>query len=309
MFVLLFVFGTLFVFLIGVSSIKLLGDFSPVAKITSKNSILHLELEGVILDGTKLLKPLVKYRKESRIKAIVVEVNSPGGVVGPSQEIYEELKKTSQMGKPVVVVSNGLIASGAYYAAVAADHIMVAPGALVGSIGVIMEFTNLEKLYDWAKISRYSIHTGKYKDSGAEYRSMRPDEKQLFQSLLTEVFNQFKKTVAEGRKLKIEEVEPYADGRVFTGEQAVQWKFADSTGTVRSAFDKAAELAGLGTNYEIFTVPKHRPGLVEILTGGEESDDWSTESKLNGNPLEVLDQRVLKSRLTNRPLYLMPGSW
>jgi protease-4 len=137
------------------------------------------------------------------------------------------------------------MASGAYYSAVGADKIVVAPGAMVGSIGVIMEFANLEKLYDWAKISRFTINTGKYKDSGAEYRSMRDDEKELFQNMINEVWGQFKAAVAEGRNLKPEEVEPYADGRVFTGDFAVKNGFADEVGTVGRAYELAADLAGI----------------------------------------------------------------
>src|SRR6185312_1803206 len=211
--VLIFVFGTLFVFVLGSSAISLFGGRSPI-KISSKNSIMKLKLEGIIVDEDRLLSALRKYRKENSIKAFVIETNSPGGVVGPSQELNAEFKRTrEEFKKPVVVVSQGLLASGAYYAAVGADKIIVAPGALVGSIGVIMEFANLEKLYDWAKVSRYSITTGKFKDSGAEYRSMRADERALFQNLINQVWLQFKQAVADGRGLKLADVEPYADGR------------------------------------------------------------------------------------------------
>lgn len=318
MFVLLFVFGTLFVFMMGASTIRLFGGKSGVAHLSGKPKVLHMELQGVILDGKKFIKQLIKYRKDSHVKAVVIEVNSPGGVVGPSQEIYEEIRATREMGKPVVVVSTGLMASGAYYAAVASDHIMVAPGTLMGSIGVIIEFTNLEKLYNWAKISRFSITTGKYKDSGAEYRSMRNDERELFQAMLNEVHQQFKDAVAEGRKMPSEKLARYADGRVFTGAQGVQLGFADSLGGVRQAFDKAAELANLGKDFEVFSIPKFRPGLLEILSGGEESEeDWSTEVSLPrflgiqkaGSPEAWIQKNLLKAELVNRPLYLMPGTW
>lgn len=296
--VLLFVFVSLFVFLVGSSTISLFGGNNRM-KILRQNSILHMELDGVIVDGEKFLKALKKYREKNDIKAIVVEIDSPGGVVGPSQEIFAELKKTrEEYKKPVVAVSPGLMASGAYYSAVAADKIIVAPGALVGSIGVIMEFANLERLYDWAKISRYTITTGKYKDSGAEYRSMREDERKLFQDMIDEVWLQFKEAVAQGRNMKLEEVEPYADGRVFTGATAVKLGFADEVGTVDRAFDLAAELAKID-DYDIYEVPKGRPDFLELLLT-EEPESKITDQVMN---------KVFRANLINRPLLLMPGVW
>ncbi len=301
--VLLFVFMSLFAFLVGSSAISLFGGSEQKLHLISKNSILHLKLEGVIMDGERFLKALKKYRDEKDIKAIVVEINSPGGVVGPSQEIYEEIKRTrTEFKKPVVAVTPSLMASGAYYSAVAADKIVVAPGAMVGSIGVIMEFANLEKLYDWAKISRFTINTGKYKDSGAEYRAMRDDERQLFQDMINEVWEQFKNAVAEGRNLKREEVDPYADGRVVTGATAVKLKLADEIGTVDHAFELAADLAGVD-DYDIFEVPRQRPGLMEIING---SDEEATSSTKIAD--QILD-RVFKAKLMNQPLFLMPGYW
>lgn len=298
--VLLFVFGTMFVFLIGTSSIRLFGGSEEHSSLLRRNSILHLKLEGVIMDGERFLKGLKKYRKDDSIKAIVIEINSPGGVVGPSQEIFHEIKRTrEEFKKPVVAVSPGMMASGAYYSAVAADKIIVAPGAMVGSIGVIMEFANLEKLYDWAKISRYTITTGKYKDSGAEYRSMREDERELFQSMINEVWEQFKDAVAEGRNMKKADVEPYADGRVLTGASAVKVGLADEVGTVDDAFDLAAELAGM-KDYEIFEMPKKRPSLFDMLGGEEEASAQVADKILN---------KLMKADLVNQPLFLMPGYW
>ncbi|MEZ4871544.1 MAG: signal peptide peptidase SppA [Bdellovibrionales bacterium] len=184
----------------------------------SKNSILHLKLNGIILGEDQFLKDLIKYRDKEQVKGVLVEINSPGGVVGPSQEIYTELKRVrDELQKPVVVTSSGLMASGAYYAAVAADKIVVNPGTMVGSIGVIMNFANLEKLYSWAKIERYAITTGPYKDAGADYRAMTEAEKNLFREMIGEVHHQFKTAVSEGRKLPMDKVEAFSDGRVFTG--------------------------------------------------------------------------------------------
>lgn len=302
--VLLFVFGSLTAFLVGSSVISLFGE-SPV-RITAKNSILHLELDGVIMDGKKFLKTLLKYRKNDKVKAIVISVNSPGGVVGPSQEIFEEIRRTREEFKiPVVVHSAGLMASGAFYAAVAADKIIVAPGTMMGSIGVIMEFVNLEKLYDWAKVKRYTINTGKFKDSGAEYRAMRDDERALFQTMINEVWEQFKDAVAEGRGLKKEFVNQYADGRVFTGAQGVKLGFADELGTLEDAYDVAADLANLD-DYEIFEAPKHKAGIMDFLSQAEDEESESKSSLERG--IQGMTNRLLHTQLSNRPLYLMPGA-
>lgn len=271
-------------------------------------SILHLQLNGVIMDGKKLLKPLLKYREDDSIKAIVIEINSPGGVVGPSQEIYDEIRRArEEYKKPVVAVSTSVMASGAYYAAVAADKIMVAPGTMVGSIGVIMEFTNLEKLYDWAKVSRFSISTGKYKDSGAEYRPMRDDERALFQDMINDVYEQFVEAVAEGREMKPEAVKEYADGRVFTGRKAVELGFADDVGTLEDAFDLAAELSGLGDDYEVFEPPKVRPGLWDLLQGGEDEATTLLPWKTADAKVDAALNSLLRLELANKPLLLMPG--
>lgn len=296
--VLVVVFGGLLFMMVG-RSVSRFMDPDDLPSAMAPNTILRLELDGVIMDGKKFLKQLKKYREDKNVKAIVVEINSPGGVVGPSQEIYEEIKRTrTEFKKPVVAVSTGLMASGAYYSAIAADKIIVSPGVMMGSIGVIMEFINLEKLYDWAKVSRYTITTGRYKDSGAEYRAMRDDERALFQELVNDVYMQFKTAVAESRKLEMSVVDKFADGRVFTGTQGVKNGFADEVGTVDHAYDVAAELADI-KKFEIFEVPKKRPSIWELLPHDE--DEFAK--------FDHVIKGVLKTELANRPLYMLPGSW
>ena len=225
----------------------------------SKNEILHLELHGVIMNGKKFLANLKKYRKDDSVKAIVIDINSPGGAVGPSQEIYFEiLRAKTETKKPVICVSTGLMASGGYYAALACDKIIVAPGALVGSIGVIMEFANLEELYGWAKIKRYTITSGKFKDSGSEYRPMRDDERALFQDMIDEVYAQFRDTVATARNMEKADVTAIADGRVMTGASAVKYKLADAEGTFEDAVRIAAAEAKLGDDYRLFRPKKDK---------------------------------------------------
>lgn len=285
--------------------------------LVSKNSILQLDLEGVIMNGKKFLKKIKKYKDEDKIKAIVININSPGGAVGPSQEIYEAIKRLkAETKKPIICSSSGLLASGAYYSAVACDKIVVAPGALVGSIGVIMEFANLEKLYDWAKISRFSINSGKYKDSGAEYRTMRPDEKALFQDLINDVYGQFKQAVMEGRNLKEDVVTQYADGRVMTGKQAVALGFADSLGTLDDAIKMAADAANLGSDYKLFEAPKKKPSFWDLWEQQEEDDLNSVEEvaqffsrSVGDKAVESSVRKVLRTQGLNQPMLIMPGFW
>ena len=263
------------------------------------SAVLSLDLEGVIMDSEKFVETLKKYAEEDQVKAIVLRINSPGGAVGPSQEIYAAIKRVrEETKKPVVASCSAVTASGAYYSAVAADKIFVNPGTLMGSIGVIMEFANLEDLYGWAKIKRYAITTGPYKDSGAEYRAMRADEKELFHKMLSEVHMQFKKAVAEGRKMELADVEKIADGRVVTGETAVRLKLADELGTYDDAVQAAWKMAGLEGKPEVLKPRKPENFLKVLLNGGGEDE----ESKLPSHLLSAL-----RIKLVGQPLFLMPG--
>lgn len=293
------------------------GDKSDTSVVTN-NTVLQIDLEGVIMNGKKILKKIKKYKEDDRIKAVVININSPGGAVGPSQEIYAAIKAfRAETKKPVICSSSGLLASGAYYAAVGCDKIVVSSGSLVGSIGVIMEFANLEKLYDWAKVTRYSITTGKYKDSGAEYRQMRPDERALFQDLINDVYGQFVQAVADGRNLKVDFVKQYADGRVMTGSQAVKLGFADAEGTLEDAVKLAAETAKLGKDYKLYEAPTKRPGLWEYI---QNDDDDEEASSLVGlaklfskggvdQSMEASVRKVFRAETLNRPMMILPGFW
>lgn len=276
----------------------LMENFGPIDDRPSESAILHMRLEGIILDPREFLKDLRKYSKEEEIKGILLQVNSPGGVVGPSQEIYYELLRVKEeLQKPIVVSVSGLAASGAYYAAAAANQIFTNPGSLIGSIGVIMEFANLEKLYEWAKIKRFVVKTGRYKDSGAEYRPMREDEKKLFQDMANEVLEQFKNAIASGRQMKLEEVGRFADGRVFTGAKAVDIGFADKIGTFEDARRAVGQLAGLGDDPELFVPPEKRPSFREFLLESRKSLS-----------IEIPSAQLLRSKLWGQPLYILPSA-
>ncbi|RJP67902.1 MAG: signal peptide peptidase SppA [Candidatus Abyssobacteria bacterium SURF_17] len=211
----------------------------------SRDSVAIIEVEGPIFDIEEPMKQLERYVENDSVKALVIRMNSPGGAVAPSQEMFEELKKARGKGKKVVVSMNSVAASGAYYIACAADEIYANPGTITGSIGVIAEFPNIQGLMDKLGIQFETIKTGKFKDSGSWHRPMNPEEQQLLQEMLMDVYEQFVEAVAEGRKMPIDEVRKYADGRIFSGRQALEYGFVDALGTQNDAVKRAAALAGI----------------------------------------------------------------
>jgi protease-4 len=311
-----FLFAAVIAVVLGASTLAIFDGETATAKIKNRNSLLVMDIKGIIFDSEKFLKKLKKYKDEKEIKGILLRVNSPGGAVGPAEEIYRVLKQLKEKTKkPIVVYSPSLNASGGYYISMAADKIVVTKGALIGSIGVIMEFANLEKLYEWAKISRYTITSGKFKDSGSEYRSMKEEERQYFQNLIMETYSQFREAVKEGRKLDDSVLNQYADGRIFNGAQAVSLGFADAVGVQEDAVELLAGLAGLkDKDYELFEPPKKQPSLIErILQGGDEDDnEYDSKVDLSGLGTSRISNKIaklMKINLLNRPLFLMPGVW
>ncbi len=276
-------------------------NFDSVKSNPKKDAILHMKFRGIVFEPYKFLKDLRKYSRDDDIRGVIVEINSPGGAVGPSQEIYQELEYISKdLKKPVVVVSSDLLASGAYYIAVGADHIFVNPGTLVGSIGVIMEFLDLQELYKWSRISRFSIKTGEYKDTGSSYRKMRENEKALLQALLDDVLDQFVDAVTKGRKLKSEFVREQADGRIFTGRQALELGLVDELGGFTDAVKVAGEMTNLGDDPPLFVPPREIRSTLELLGYIDSSTrdffDFKKELK-----------KFLRLNTIGQPLYLMPG--
>lgn len=203
-----------------------------------------VEIEGAIADARETIENIRQFREDDDIKAIVVRIDSPGGAVGPSQEIYREIRKT--IGKKKVVASMGAVAaSGGYYIACAADGIMANPGTITGSIGVIMGYTNFEQLLDKIGMVPVIIKSGPYKDTGSPTREMRDDERELLQTIISSIHQQFITAIAEGRKMDRAQVEASADGRVFTGEDAKTRGLVDRLGNFEDALAWAGELGGI----------------------------------------------------------------
>jgi len=224
-----------------------------------------IRVEGPILSSKDTIDEIKAFRKDKSIKAIVLRVDSPGGAVAPSQEIYEEIKKTVKE-KPVVVSMGAIAASGGYYIAAPASKIVANPGTLTGSIGVIMEIPNIKGLMDKIGIKREVIKSGRYKDMASIFKDMEPEQRKILQAVLDEVHEQFIKAVAEGRGLPLERVRQIADGRIFTGSQAFEIRLIDKLGNIEDAIDVAKELADIKGEPEIVS-KKERFSFIDLLKG------------------------------------------
>src|SRR3990167_4710392 len=208
------------IFFVAIAAI-LSGDGLPFG-----DKVAVVEVDGIITEPDTINKQIKEYGERDDVKAIVIRINSPGGGVGPSQEVYKEVKKASAK-KKVVASMGAVAASGGYYIAAAANKIIANPGTITGSIGVIMEFANAEGLLSKIGFKGYVIKSGEYKDIGSPLRSMKEDEKRLIQGVIDDVHEQFINIVAENRKLDIGTVKKLADGRIFSGSQARDMKLVD----------------------------------------------------------------------------------
>jgi protease IV len=223
-----------------------------------------VELEGVILDVDDLVRDLRRHRENPQVRAVVIRINSPGGVVGPTQELHQAILKIREAGKPVVASLGATAASGGYYVAVAADQIYANPGTITGSIGVVMQLANVESLMKKVGVDWVVVKAGQFKDVGNPARPMTPDERRVLQALLDDVHGQFIRAVAEGRKLSVAEVTRFADGRVFSGAQAKDLRMVDNLGSLEDAVNRAAALAGLRIPPRVIT-PKRRMSVFDLL--------------------------------------------
>jgi len=203
-----------------------------------------VEISGLISSSKEVIKELKTFRRDPDIKAIVLRINSPGGGVGPSQEIYREVMKT-RLVKKVVASMGAVAASGGYYSAAACDGIMANPGTITGSIGVIMEYANFKQIIKKIGLTPVVIKSGKYKDMGSPLRDLNKHEKELLQGVVDEIHSQFVKDVATGRHIEEKKMDALADGRIFTGAKAVELQLVDRLGNLGDAIEWAGEMAGI----------------------------------------------------------------
>ena len=231
----------------------------------SSGNVGVIEVTGTITDSKKTLKDIKEFEADNGIKSVLVRVDSPGGAVGPSQEIYDALKRLKAK-KKVVVSMGSTAASGGFYIACAGDRVFANPGTLTGSIGVIFQFPNVQGLLKWAGVGMNTITAGTRKDVGSPFRELTPDDRKYLEGVLADVHAQFIEAVAEGRHLPIAAVKAVADGRVFTGREAKELKLVDELGGFDAAVVAAGTLGGITGEPKLAYPHRDRKFLRELLS-------------------------------------------
>ncbi len=227
-----------------------------------------VEIKGVITQSTNAIEQLQRYLDDDGVKAIILRIDSPGGGVGPSQEIYREVTKAkTKSGKKVLVSMGSVAASGGYYIACASDLIVANAGTITGSIGVVMEFTNLEDLLKKIGGKGVVLKSGEHKDIGSPFREMSPEDKKIIQDVIDNVHQQSIEAVAAGRKLDRAKVAEIADGRIFTGEQAKRLGLVDRLGNFQDTIDTAAQMVGIAGKPNVIYPPKKKLTFWDLLFG------------------------------------------
>ncbi len=249
--------------------IALIVVSAVIARLPVGDRVAVLRISGVIVNPMPVVKKIHSLSRDKSVKALVIRVDSPGGSVGASQEIYRAIERFKEGGKPVVVSMGNVAASGGYYVSAPADFIYANEGTITGSIGVIVQHVAYRELMKKIGISATSIKTGKFKDTLNPFRELTPEEKKYLKDTLTEVYEQFIRAILKYRKDKVEEerLREVADGRVITGESALKLGLIDALGGLEDAVKKAKELAGVPEARE-FYVPQERSLLQRVL-GGE----------------------------------------
>jgi protease-4 len=232
------------------------------------DKIAVVDLEGVIVDPKGVVQNLKHYADDDSVKAIILHVNTPGGGVAASQEIYREVKRIRDEKKKRIVAQIETVgASGGYYVASATDKIYADPGSIVGSIGVIAEWYNYGDLIKWAKMKDITLKAGEFKDTGSPTRDMTPAEREYLQGMIDNMHQQFIQAVADGRHLKVEDVKAIADGKVWTGQQALPMKLVDQLGDFQDAVNDTAKAVGIKGEPVLVHPEKPRRTLLDVLFG------------------------------------------
>ena len=224
-----------------------------------------IEIVGVIANSRETIEQLKRFREDDDIKAIVIRVDSPGGVVGPSQEIYREIMRTKAT-KKVVASMGAVAASGGYYVVAGADGIVANPGTITGSIGVIMQYTNFQELFSKIGLSPVVIKSGAFKDAGSPVREMTPEEEDILKDFVDRLHQQFVSAIAEGRQLELSKVQALADGRIYTGQDAKGIGLVDRIGNLADAVEWAGRLAGIEGPIVTVYPPEKKMTLMRLLS-------------------------------------------
>lgn len=244
----------------------------------SDGAVAVVEVEGVIMDAKKTVENLLTAEKSKEVKAIIIRINSPGGAVGPTQEIYEEIRRIDKV-KPVYASFGAIAASGGYYIGSGTRKIYSTPGAITGSIGVIMQFVDLSKLYEFAKVSQTTVKGGRFKDAGHPYRALTEEEKDLMKGMIDGVHKQFMNDIMAVRKDRIKgEITEMAQGQIFSGEEAMKLGLVDELAGLWEASRRIRtelKLKGEGFRY----IKKKKPFSVMDLL--ENVDEATTKIRMN----------------------------
>src|SRR5213082_1947487 len=239
-----------------------------------------VDLEGVILDPKEVVDQLHRFADDDSVKAIIIHVNSPGGGVAASEEIYREVKRVrDEKKKRIVAAIETVGASGAYYVSSATNKIYADNGSIVGSIGVITEWVNYGDLLHWAKLKDITMKAGEFKDTGSPVRDLTPVEREYLQSLIDNMHTQFIRAVADGRKAKFDDIKAIANGKVWTGEQALGMKLIDQVADFEAAVDDTARSVGI-KGEPVLVHPERKRKTVLDLLFGDVSDLLPTREKL-----------------------------
>ena len=257
--------GVFIFFLLVVMTAGMIRTGSVMGSVSDKIGI--LEVKGPIADSTLLLTQIKEFSEQDNIKAVVARIDSPGGGVAPSQEIYAELKLLAAK-KPLVVSMGSVAASGGYYLAVASEHIFANPGSITGSIGVIMSFPNYRELLGKVGVQTEVVKSGRFKDIGSATRPFTAADRTLLQGMIDDVHQQFVEAVSEGRHMPVDRLKPFVDGRIFTGRQAKEIGLIDELGTLNDAIRYAAKVAGIDEDSDLVYPEPEKIDLIERYLQG-----------------------------------------
>jgi len=274
--IMVLVLAAFFLLLLGISRMDGLS-------LSKGGKVAVIPVAGMISDSEQVIEQLKKFGADNAVKAIVLRINSPGGGVAPSQEIYEEVRKLNAR-KPVLTSMGSIAASGGYYIAAATRKVYANPGTMTGSIGVVMPFVNVKDLVDKIGLKGMAVKSGEFKDIGSPLREMTPQDRQILQSVVDNVHLQFVNAVAAGRNLPREEVSRIADGRILTGEQALALGLVDALGNLEDTVADAGKLGGIPGEPKIVTPPKSKISVLDIL---REEMRSMIDGKMGGNPLHL----------------------
>ncbi|MBL7662918.1 signal peptide peptidase SppA [bacterium] len=263
------------------------GDEDGKIGIVPAHSVGVVELSGEIMESKKIIKDLDRFSRNKEIKALVVKIDSPGGAVGASEEIFRAIKRVDAV-KPVICSLGNIAASGGLYASMGCRKIYTQNGTLTGSIGVIMMMPNVSEIVAKLGFQMNIVKSGRFKDTGSPFRKMTEDDQSLIQGLINQTYEQFVKVISESRKIPVEDVKKFADGRIILGEQSVALKLADVVGDLHDAANDALTQAGEPNQKPHLVYPPKKKGIMGFVEGAEESVFFRLFRMLSGPKIYYL---------------------